>query len=222
MSFILDALKKAESERSRAAGPVLVDVRIAPPRRRLPAWAWALGGVLLANLVVLAWLVSRKPVAAEMRTATAPAATAPAPTAAPVPSPTPVPVPAPAATTANAPTAPPAVSLEALPTVAPPTPPATMARSPARAAAPVLDGPPADVDRLPSYREIQAAGVTLPALTMNLHVYDPTPAQRYVLLNGLHLTEGEFTPDGIKVEAITERGAVLEARGRRFVLPAGG
>ena len=50
MSFILDALKKAESERNRASGPVLVDVRIAPPRRRLPAWAWAMGAVLLANL----------------------------------------------------------------------------------------------------------------------------------------------------------------------------
>jgi general secretion pathway protein B len=74
---------------------------------------------------------------------------------------------------------------------------------------------------LPSYREIQAAGVTLPALTMNMHVYDPTPAQRYVLLNGLQLTEGEFTPDGIKVEVITERGVVLEARGRRFLLPLG-
>src|SRR5262245_25323258 len=74
MSFILDALKKAESERSRAWGPVLVDVRIAPPRRRLPAWAWALGGVLLANLAVLAWLVLRKPAVTEV--AAVPAAVA--------------------------------------------------------------------------------------------------------------------------------------------------
>lgn len=57
---------------------------------------------------------------------------------------------------------------------------------------------------------------------MNLHVYDPTPALRYVLLNGLRLTEGEFTPDGIKVETIVEGGVVLEARGQRFLLPAGG
>jgi general secretion pathway protein B len=63
--------------------------------------------------------------------------------------------------------------------------------------------------------------VSLPPLTMNLHAYDPVPAQRYVLLNGLQLTEGEFTPDGIKVEVITERGVVLEARGRRFLLPTG-
>jgi general secretion pathway protein B len=207
MSFILDALKKAESERSRASGPVLVDVRIAPPRRRLPAWAWALGGVLLANLAVLAWLVLRKP-AVEIATVAAPAAV---PAAATVPAATALaaaPVPA---------SQPAAVSLELTPLAAP------VVTSPApAAAAPVLNGPPADVDQLPSYREIQAAGVTLPALTMNLHVYDPAPAQRYVLLNGLHLTQGEFTPDGIKVEVITERGVVLEARGRRFLLPSGG
>jgi general secretion pathway protein B len=208
MSFILDALKKAESERSRASGPVLVDVRIAAPRRRLPAWAWALGLVLRANLGVLAWLVSRKPAAAQVAATAAPAVV---PAAAPVVST----VAAPAPTTA--PAAPPAVALELPPPIA-----STAAVPPAVRPAPVLNGPPADVDRLPSYREIQGAGVTLPALTMNLHVYDPTPAQRYVLLNGLQLSEGEFTPDGIKVEVITERGVVLEARGRRFLLPSGG
>ena len=209
MSFILDALKKAESERSRASGPVLVDVRIAPPRRRLPAWAWALGAVLLANLAVLAWLVSRKPAVEAQTAAAAPTLAAPAAVA------TPAPV---AAPTAAPGTVPPAVSIELPPLSAPVT---AMVPASAPAAAPVLNGPPADVDRLPSYREIQAGGVTLPQLTMNLHVYDPAPAQRYVVLNGLQLTEGEFTPDGIKVEVITERGVVLEARGRRFLLPLG-
>ncbi len=59
MSFILDALKKAESERNRNSGPVLMDVRISAPRRRLPVWAWMLGSVLLANLAVLGWLLLR-------------------------------------------------------------------------------------------------------------------------------------------------------------------
>jgi len=78
-----------------------------------------------------------------------------------------------------------------------------------------------DVASLPTVQQLQAAGVALPPLLLNLHVYDPTPALRYVLLNGLRLAEGEFTPDGIKVERITERGVVLEASGRRFMLPAG-
>ncbi len=81
---------------------------------------------------------------------------------------------------------------------------------------------PANLANLPTQRDLQSAGVSLPPLLLNLHVYDPSPASRYVLLNGLRLAEGEFTPDGIKVEAITERGVVLDARGQRFLLPAGG
>jgi len=189
MSFILDALKKAESERHRTSGPVLVDVRIAPPRRRLPAWAWVLGGVLLANLAVLAWLMLRKPVPPDLPAA-APAAAVPAA------APEPVPV-----------------------VVATPPAPATM---PPPAAAPAASSPPVDIDSLPTARELISTGVALPPLLLNLHVYDPTPRLRYVLLNGVRLVEGEFTPDGIKVETITERGVVLEARGHRFLLPTGG
>lgn len=192
MSFILDALKKAESEHHRASGPVLVDVRIAPPRRRLPGWAWALGGVLVANLAVLAWLALREPVAPPAVASTA----APAPA-----SPAPV-LPVPETT---------------LPPATPALPPAQF---PPPAAAPATQ--PMAVDQLPTAKQLQARGVSLPPLLMNLHAYDAAPAHRYVLLNGLRLTEGEFTPDGIRVETITERGVVLEARGQRFLLPAGG
>jgi general secretion pathway protein B len=189
MSFILDALKKAESERHRASGPVLVDVRIAAPRRRLPAWAWVLGAVLLANLLVLAWLLTRKP--APPVTAAATTETPSANVTAPAPAPAPAP---PQAYT---------------------SPPAALSVQPPPAARRV------PVDQLPTAKELVGAGVVLPPLLMNLHVYDPTPPQRYVLLNGVRLTEGEFTPDGIKVETITERGVVLEARGQRFLLPTG-
>ena len=75
--------------------------------------------------------------------------------------------------------------------------------------------------RLPSAAELRASGVPLPPLQLNLHAYDPDPAHRYVLLNATRLREGEFTPDGIKVEQITARGVVLEASGRRFELGAG-
>jgi len=200
MSFILDALKKAESERGRAAGPVLVDVRIAPPRRRLPAWAWVLGVVLLANFGVLLWLMLRTPQAAAVSAAgtsevnVAPAAPATNNSAAGLP-PSPLPPP----------------TLRQFEPTTVPMPPA----APARAA------PAADLASLPTQRELQARGITLPALLLNLHVYDESPALRYVLLNGLRLAEGDFTPDGIKVEAITERGVVLEARGQRFLLPTG-
>jgi general secretion pathway protein B len=199
MSFILDALKKAESERNRASGPVLVDVRIASPRRRLPAWAWTIGAVLLANLLVLAWLVMRKPATPVQPAA---ASVAAPPSAAPAPTVTAT-EPAPASTTAPAPSA-----VYTPPPAALPVPPPPAARR-------------VPVDQLPTAKELIASGASLPPLLMNLHVYDPTPSQRYVLLNGVRLTEGEFTPDGIKVETITERGVVLEARGQRFLLPIG-
>jgi general secretion pathway protein B len=79
-----------------------------------------------------------------------------------------------------------------------------------------------DIERLPTAQDLMAAGITLPALQLNLHVYDAMPVNRYVLLNSVRLREGEFTPDGIKVERITVRGVVLEAGGRRFLLVAGG
>ncbi len=202
MSFILDALKKAESERHRASGPVLVDVRLAPHRRGLPVWGWVLGIVLLANLAVLAWMMSRKPAVhagrcrGDCRNRTGcrghcgslpprRCQTHHRPHRRPVPRAPPLPAPATVAPTAGASAAP-------------------------------------DPANLPTLQDLQAQGVSLPPLLMNLHVYDATPSLRFVMLNGLRLGEGEFTPDGIKVVAITEHGVVLDARGRRFVLPAGG
>lgn len=212
MSFILDALKKAESERGRASGPVLVDVRIAPPRRRLPAWAWMLGGVLLANLALLVWLVLRVP----------PQAVAPQAAAS-------QPVPEPGARTIAGvqrvppppvqPAPPEAAPLPSYATPAPSLPPEPASRP--SVTAPAVAPAPRAADGLPTARQLRASGVALPSLTLNLHVYDPSPSLRYVLMNGRQLMEGESTPDGIKVDTITEDGVVLEARGQRFKLPAG-
>jgi general secretion pathway protein B len=59
MSFILDALKKSESERQRQSGPALFEVKVAPPRHRFAIWAIALGALLAINLVVVGWMLSR-------------------------------------------------------------------------------------------------------------------------------------------------------------------
>ena len=59
MSFILDALKKSDSERQRQAGPALLEVRSAAPRAALPAWALVLGVLLVINIVALGWFVTR-------------------------------------------------------------------------------------------------------------------------------------------------------------------
>jgi general secretion pathway protein B len=80
MSFILDALKKSESERQQQAGPALFEVRVAPPRAGLPIWAVVAGialGVAAATIAVLLWRGSARSdtdTAAASGTAAAPAA----------------------------------------------------------------------------------------------------------------------------------------------------
>jgi general secretion pathway protein B len=65
MSFILDALKKSETDRQRQNGPALFEVRVAPPRDKLPLWAVGLGALLAVNLVIVAWVLLRRPAQAE-------------------------------------------------------------------------------------------------------------------------------------------------------------
>lgn len=59
MSFILDALKKSESERQRQSGPALFEVRVPPPKARIPLWAVLLVVLLVANAALVIWLSLR-------------------------------------------------------------------------------------------------------------------------------------------------------------------
>ena len=60
MSFILDALKKSETDRQRQNGPALFEVRVAPPRNGLPLWAMGLAGLLAVNLLIVGWVLLRR------------------------------------------------------------------------------------------------------------------------------------------------------------------
>ena len=87
MSYILDALRKAERDRGLPRVPTLATVHqpaAAPPRRRL--WPWIAGVVVLANAAVLAWLMSgtRAP-ELSARPAPEPSHTASAPVTSPAP-----------------------------------------------------------------------------------------------------------------------------------------
>jgi general secretion pathway protein B len=190
-----------------------MDVRIAAPRRHLPAWAWVLGAVLLANLGVLAWLLLRAPVPAPaaITAQPPPAVPAPAPASAAAIAPVITPAAPPVTPVATAPVPVPAL----FPDVETETLPAAQAQAPAQDTA-------LDVDNLPTMQDLIATGVTLPAMQLNLHVYDEAPAGRYVLLNSRRLREGDELQDGIRLVRITPRGVVLNARGRLFLLAAGG
>jgi general secretion pathway protein B len=214
MSFILDALKKAESERSRSAGPVLMDVRVVAQRQRLPAWAWVLGVVLLANLLLLAWILLLRKDATPAAAAPSPAPIAQAVSATPPASITAPAMPEPVLT---APAVEPAPAIPLPQGELPPAPPVERTQRPAAAAPPPLPR----IDNLPTAQDLVAQGVPLPALQLLLLAYDDVPANRYVLLNTKRLREGDEVADGIRVETIVPRGVVLNAGGRRFVLLAG-
>src|SRR3954471_24690228 len=85
MSFILDALKKSETDRQRQASPALFEVKVAAPRRRFPLWAVGLAVLLGVNMLVLGWVGLRPPAApatepVSARVAPAPPASTPAST----------------------------------------------------------------------------------------------------------------------------------------------
>jgi general secretion pathway protein B len=102
MSFILDALKKSESDRQRQNGPALYEVRVAPPRTRLPMWAIAIALLLVVNLGIVIWILVHRASQKSEANVAATASPAPATAAAPTPAPTL------AATPSPAPQAPPA------------------------------------------------------------------------------------------------------------------
>lgn len=226
MSFILDALKKSESERNRQSGPTLLEVRVAPPRSRVPLWAIVIALAVLANLAVLGYLLLRPAPPAPAIVQSAPAATAapatPVPAQIPgtaassagasvLPDPATVTTPLPASSSSS--TAPVQDSADYAPAIA--------AHNPAGAALSQSGPSPASDMGLPTINDLNASGANLPELRLSLHVYDADPSRRYVLLNSTRLREGETTPDGIHLERITEGGVVLSWRNRRFTLQRG-
>jgi len=58
----------------------------------------------------------------------------------------------------------------------------------------------------------------IPALHVDVHVYDSRPARRFVMINRNKYREGQRTDDGPMVEQITHEGIVMRHQGRRFRL----
>lgn len=209
MSFILDALRKSEHERERRALPGLVEAPLARGSRPLLRWVVAGFVALLAiNLAVLGYVLLRPaPGAAGDVTATPPAATSVPAVVPPALAPRqPAPDVRPLSAEANAPED--AGEALDLPPV------------PVKSAASATTNPaPATTPAAPLLRQLPAAVAgALPALNLDLHVYSPVAAQRFVIINGQRLREGGTLREGMQVEAITPSGVVLTHQGTRFML----
>ncbi len=216
MSFILDALKKSENDRQRSTGPALFEVRVAPPRSRFPIWAIAVGVLLVVNLGVVAWLVLRT---------NQPAAVAQAPVPTPAPSaPTPAAPPAPALAEPASVTFPQRAGEQTVPEEVPDEGFVNEDYAPAEEPAVDNGRPVPSVQRgsvagLPTYEKANSqAGGRIPELRMDMHVFSPKPQDRFVFVNMRKLKEGETLPEGVRVETITNDGAILSWQGSKFTL----
>lgn len=222
MSYILEALKKAEAERQLGATPTLhaPTLEAAAPRAggvRKPLLA-AVGGmaVVIVVLAVVVWRQASEP------------ASAPPPATAAVPAPAvQMPRPAPPVSVAAAapvtPAPPPAPVVAAAPVAAPPPapptrpepvnpPPAPVAAVPAPApAAKPAEEPVQSLHDLPE--PIRRA---IPTYTMDGYMYSPNPTDRMILIDKVLRREGEEVAPGLVLEKLLPKGAVFSFRGYRY------
>lgn len=232
MSYILDALRRAEAERERERGavpgvhtqPAVVPDAAERARPRLPAW-WGLaaGGLLGGALVAALWWVGRAPAPATPASLASPSlspspspspsaqAPVPAPPAAPVVSATPMPP-----VVAVAPSPAPLAVVSAPVAAASPAPPpsAPAAAPPAESVAAPLPAKPQPWSELTAEQRRE-----WPALAVGGAIYSDNAASRFVMINGQVVREGEAAAPGVTVERIGPKSAVLRFKDRRVELP---
>ena len=239
MSFILDALRKSETARRRSEAPDLFTTMpgAAAPSPARAQWPMlAVGGVGVLSLIVALWLFSqRAPSPAAVETATDPAASASTPlleTRESSSSSAANATPAPALNTAPvepaippppqprvSPLTPAQIPVSPMPDIANPrdlpAPPQTPTSPPAPPTPPAATTLPAG-DRVVSLGDLDP-GIRsqLPPLKLSMHLWNETPSQRFVILDGQRLKEGDVLGE-IVIERITRDGAMLAWRGGRL------
>lgn len=216
MSFILDALKKSDSERQQQTPATFATVPSSESSPRAPRWLWVFGGLLVVNLIVLLGLVMRSSEApSEIPAITESAATD---------------------ETASQAVASFAEQIEAArlnesrrqaQLTSPPTQPSVSvdvsagSGSTEAISSPAATPPPArSTASLPTIYELQANGIlTLPELHLDIHVYSDAPEDRFVFINMSKQREKSQLAEGPVVEEITPDGVILDHRGTTFLLP---
>lgn len=207
MSFILDALKKSETERQRQNAPGFADVPDGADPPRAPRWLWALGALLAVNLVVLLSVMLRPELPGKSAS------------------------PAPEQATANDKQVDREASFSDMVEEAKKKRPPQIADDAAAettvddrvaqaSSAPVAISRPSIATSYSTFNELRANGtLVLPDLHLDIHVYSEKPAERFVFVNMSKYREQGRLAEGPLVREITPEGVILAHLGKEFLLP---
>ena len=248
MSYILDALRRAQAERGRGGVPGLHTPAVAassaaevPQSSGGNRLVWLIAAGAAAIALVLAWLQFSPKASAPAPTpppaVVASAVVQPEPSLVPVPAPVPAPIPT------SAPVAPPepapvVIDVTPPPPPPPPAPPVVAQAKPAVVApapkpAPAVTGAPQANPAAPDNAKVATAPSTpvyavgelpaavreqLPALQLAGITYSSNSKYRMVIVNGQVLHEGESAGPGLVLERIESARTIWAFRGYRFAL----
>ena len=210
MSFILDALKKSETDRQQQSGAEFAVVPTSPQSPAVPRWLWIVGLLLAVNLVVLIGLLLK------------PASDPPQRAQASIESTVVLP---PAKNNTKP-------SFQEQVAVAQQNPPDQQRELPndqgeiyerqELVESVLISQNPTAVsagDLYPSIQEVRASGaIDIPDLHLDIHVFSPVPEDRFVFVNMSKLREGSTLSEGPVVDEITPNGVVLRYQGQHFLL----
>ena len=220
MSFILDALKKSETDRQQQSSAEFSAVPTSPQSPSIPRWLWVIGILLAINIAVLVGLLLRPtPVVPQ-------ASLPPGDNTTVLPSTSKLPQPSfeepsfeepsfeeqVVAARQNPPDQQPALPVaEADDTSQNLVKPVLISQNPSSVPASEL---------YPTIQEVRASGsIDLPELHLDIHVFSPEPDDRFVFVNMSKLREGSTLTEGPAVAEITPEGVVLSHEGQLFLLP---
>lgn len=209
MSFILDALRKSETERQQQTGPGLADSQYRATKTNKSIWIPLLVMVLAVNALVLAFVLntdSEEPVSS----------TDQAPASRPDTNPDIRPLAREVPRQPDASTNVVAAKTEA--TAGDPEPIAAQADT----ASPVAVDPNASQsiqDGLPSFQQLILEGrLSVQHLHLDIHVFGDAGPERFVFINMKKYREGDTLAEGPSLEEITSTGVILAYRGDKFTL----
>lgn len=230
MSYILEALKKAQAERQLGNAPTIhapaaSAAPVAGPNRK-PLVIGAVAGVVLVAVALILWRHQGTP---------APAAVVAPPVAAPhVSTPlAPQPVPASRESASAAASQPGQVALVGKPDPKPlerepvaALKPAAPAPAPAHAAsapAPVVTAAPVPAspeESLPAFGALpESVRGAIPKVAFGGYMYSPNPSDRLILVDNVLRHEGEEVAPGLVLEKLLPKGAVMNFHGTRYRVP---